>query len=186
MVHGLVEQFDEALVSQIAGHADLVLTSPWRPGVDAWRRALEVFAIADRVLRDGGWLAVATPARVLPELFAAYNDIGWSGSVCEIVLAYSPSPIRRKARPRSAHMSVICMSKGAPAEGSNIIDVADVIAVERPGASGGKIGHDAAAIIISQFSRADGLVVDPFAEGQAIALAAEQTGRRFIGRRCDR
>lgn len=163
------------------GSVDLVFTDPPYPVefVDCWT---ELGELAVKALRPGGLLVAYTGQYLLPEALDRLRDAGLSWYWCYAV-AHDGAFFRMNVtHVQCGWKPLLVMRNGAGDPPNWHKDfVSD--------GSREKAGHEwqqaeaEAAYWISELSRPDDLVVDPFVGGGTTAAACKELGRRFVG--CD-
>lgn len=137
-----------------------------------------VAVVSYRITIPGGFFAVWTDWRQLPNVMGLMESAGWR---LMNVVVWDKGSFGMGNVFRNQHEFIVVASKGAALP--NRRDVANVIRADRPDNEWHPTPKPVGlmAEMIDVLSRPDGLVVDPFAGSGSTGIAAAQVGRRFLG-----
>lgn len=137
-----------------------------------------VAVVSYRIVKPGGFFAVWTDWRQLPNVMGLIESAGWR---LMSLVVWDKGSFGMGSVFRNQHEFIAVASKGVAQ--ANRHDVANVIRAERPDNEFHPTPKPVGLMteIIDVLSPPGGLVVDPFAGSGSTGLAATQIGRRFLG-----
>lgn len=137
-----------------------------------------VAVVSYRIIKEGGFFAIWTDWRQLPNVMGLVESAGWR--LMNLVV-WDKGSFGLGQVFRNQHEFLVVASKGVARP--NRRDVANVIRADRPDNEWHPTPKPVGlmAQIIDVLAPPNGLVVDPFAGSGSTGIAASQVGRRFLG-----
>lgn len=137
-----------------------------------------VAVVSYRIVIPGGFFAMWTDWRQLPNVMGLMESAGWR--LMNLVV-WDKGSFGMGNVFRNQHEFIVVASKGGALP--NRRDVANVLRAERPNNDLHPTPKPIGLMtdVIDVLSRPGGLVVDPFAGSGSTGVAATQIGRRFLG-----
>lgn len=163
------------------GTVDLIFTDPPYPVefVDCWS---ELGELAVKVLKPGGLLVAYTGQYTMPEALDRLRDAGLSWYWCYAV-QHDGAFFRMNATHVQCAWKPLLVMRNGPGDLPNWHKDFVSDGSREKDSHGWQQAEAEAAYWISELSKPDDLVVDPFVGGGTTAVVCRELGRRFVG--CD-